>query len=388
MTANTHLDMQALLRHARKQQVAMLGLLGELVRCESPSYDKAAVDRCGAILAREWKRRGANVALLRQGQRGNHVRAELWLGRGRPRGQLLVLGHLDTVYDLGTLRRMPYRVAGGRAYGPGTFDMKGGLTVALYAVDALRALNIAPQTRLVFLWTSDEEIGSDASRAHIEREARRSDAALVLEPALGRDGRLKTARKGVGHADLIVTGRASHAGINPQDGINAVHELALQIARIAKFNDPRRGVSVNADVVAGGSRVNVIAEQARAEIDLRATRMRDARELNRKLRALRPILPGAKIEIRGGIERPPLERTSQVVALLRHAQRLAHDLGVSLGEGSTGGGSDGNLTAAVGTPTLDGLGAVGDGAHSAHEHVIIRALPERAALLAGLLATL
>lgn len=388
MVTNSHPQMRALLAHARKQQAAMVEVLGALVLCESPSFDKAAVDRCGAIVAREWKKRGARVQILKQRKRGNHVRVEIAPPSGKSRGQLLVIGHLDTVYDLGTLRKMPFRVSGGRAYGPGTFDMKGGLTIALFAVDALRALGIAPQKPIVFLWTSDEEIGSDTAIRHIEREARRSHAALVLEPALGRDGKLKTARKGVGHAELIVTGRATHAGINPQDGVNAVHELALQIARIAKFNDPRRGITVNADVVSGGTRVNVIAESARAEIDLRATRMRDARELNRTLRALRPILSGAKIEIRGGIERPPLERTPQVVALFRHAQRLAREMGLALGEGSTGGGSDGNLTAAVGCPTLDGLGAVGDGAHSSHEHVVIRALPERAALLAGLLTTL
>ncbi|MCL6480920.1 MAG: M20 family metallopeptidase [Firmicutes bacterium] len=366
----------------------MLRLLRRLVQTESPSLEKAAVDRLGRLLAREWRRRGAAVRLLRQRQRGNHLRASVWLGRGRPSGQLLVLGHLDTVYPLGTLRRMPFRVAGRRVHGPGVYDMKAGLVMALFAVDALRQLQIAPQKRLLFLFTSDEEIGSDSSRRWIEAEARRSDAVLVLEPSAGRDGRLKTARKGVGLWTVTAHGRAAHAGINPQDGVNAIHELALQIARIVRFHQPRRGITVNADVIAGGTRSNVIAERATAEVDVRVWRMADAARLARKFRALRPVLRGARLEVRGELNRPPLERTREVVRLFRHAQRLAREMGWELNEAATGGGSDGNLTAALGIPTLDGLGAVGGGAHSPNEFIDARSLPERAALLAGLLATL
>jgi glutamate carboxypeptidase len=189
----------------------MTRLLGRFVRSESPSFDKAAVDRFGLMVASEWKKRGAKVTLLRQRERGDHVRAE-WSPQGkRSKGQVLVLGHLDTVYDAGTIERMPFRVSRGRAWGPGTFDMKGGLVVALYAVDALVAAGLVPGKRTVFLWTSDEEIGSETSRAWIEREARRSDAVLVLEPALGSDGRVKTGRKGVGEIELIATGRSAHA---------------------------------------------------------------------------------------------------------------------------------------------------------------------------------
>lgn len=381
-----------LLRNLRSREEDMTRLLGKFVRCESPSHSKAAVDRFGRMVAAEWRRRGARVRILPQARRGDHVRAELWLGAGRPAGQILILGHLDTVYPLGTLARMPFRVSGGRAWGPGTFDMKGGLVLALFAIDALRAAGFhrrnQPRKRLVFLWTSDEEIGSETSRREIEREARRSDAVLVLEPSLGRDGRLKTARKGGGTAEIIVTGRAAHAGIDPKSGVNAVHELALQIARLSKMNDPRRGITVQATVVEGGTVSNVIPDHAGAQLDIRYARLADAPRLDRKLRGLRPVLKGARVEVRGGINRPPLERTASVRELFRRAQSLMQEMGLPLGEASTGGGSDGNFTAALGVPTLDGLGAVGDGAHSPREHILIRALPERAALLAGLLLTL
>jgi glutamate carboxypeptidase len=381
-------SMPILLRQLKAREGEMVRMLERFVRCESPSYDKAAVDAFGRIVAAEWKRRGAKVQILRPTKRGDQIRAELWLGDGRPTGQVMVLGHLDTVYPAGTLAQMPFRVARGRAYGPGTFDMKAGIVLALFAVDALRAAGQRPRKRFVFFWNSDEEIGSTTSRAAIEREARRSDAVLVLEPSLGKDGRLKTARKGVGTAEIFVTGRAAHAGINPEEGVNAVHELALQIAKLMNMNDPRRGITLQATVIAGGTVSNVVPAQARAEVDIRYMRLADARRLDRILHNLRPISKGARIEVRGGINRPPLERTAAVGALFQRAESLMREIGVTLREASTGGGSDGNFTAALGVPTLDGLGAVGDGAHSPGEHVVIRALPERAALLAGLLATL
>jgi glutamate carboxypeptidase len=266
--------------------------------------------------------------------------------------------------------------------------MKGGLMLALFAVDALRAAGVKPRKRFVFLWTSDEEIGSATSRRAIEQEARRSDAVLVLEPSFGREGRLKTARKGTGGAEIIVTGRAAHAGIDPQQGVNAVHEIALQIERLMRLNNPRRGVTVQTTVIGGGTVSNVVPEQARAEVDIRFVRMVDGRALELKLRSIRPILNGARVKLLGGVNRPPLERTAQVQRLFRHAERLMREMGKPLGEASTGGASDGNFTAALGVPTLDGLGAVGDGAHSPREHVVIRRLPERAALLAGLLASI
>lgn len=380
--------MLALQRVLRGRERDIVGTLGRFVRCESPSHHKAAVDRLGRIVASEWRLRGAKVRVVRQKARGSHVRAGIWMGSGRAPGQILIIGHLDTVYPLGTLAKMPFRVSEGRARGPGTFDMKAGLAIALAAVDGLRILRLRPRKRLVFFWNSDEEIGSETSRREIEREARRSDAVLVLEPALGREGRLKTARKGVGTAEIIVTGRSSHAGAEPGAGVNAVQELALQIARLMKMNNPRRGITVQATVVEGGTVSNVVPAHARAEVDIRYSHLADAPGIDRKLHGLKPILPGARIEVRGGINRPPLERTPHVLKLFGHAQSLMRELGVNLGETSTGGGSDGNFTSALGVPTLDGLGAVGSGAHSPGENVVIRSLPQRAALLAGLLLTL
>jgi glutamate carboxypeptidase len=391
LSGGVQVNAKELLGVLRKREPEMTKLLGKFVRCESPSLNKAAVDRFGEIVTREWKRRGAKVRVLRQLERGNHVRVEVSFGEGRPRRQILVLGHLDTVYPIGTHRTMPFRVAEGRAYGPGIFDMKGGLVIALFALDALRLLDALPPSRLVFFWNSDEEIGSKTSRGEIEREALRSEAALVLEPAAGRDGHVKTARKGAGSAEILVTGRSGHAGNayqGPGAGVNAVHELALQIARLMKMNDRERGITVQTTVVAGGTVSNVIPERAHAKVDIRHAHIADAPKLNGALHALRPILPGAQIEIRGGVNRPPLERSPGVQKLFAHAKRIMSEMGLPLGEASVGGVSDGNFTAALGVPTLDGLGAVGDGAHSPREFVVLKSLPERAALLAGLLATL
>jgi len=252
----------------------------------------------------------------------------------------------------------------------------------------LRAAGVRPRKRMVFLWTSDEEIGSESSRRLMESEARKSDAVLVLEPSLGPSGRLKTARKGVGGAEIIVTGRSAHAGIEPEKGVNAVHELALQIARLMKMNDPARGITVQATVVEGGTVTNVVPALARASVDIRFTRLADAARISKKLRRVRPLLPGAKVQCVLSSFRPPLLRSAGVRKLFGMAHQLMRELGASLGEASTGGGSDGNFTAAVGVPTLDGLGAIGDGAHSPREHVVIRKLPLRAALIAGLLASL
>jgi glutamate carboxypeptidase len=262
--------------------------------------------------------------------------------------------------------------------------MKAGIVQALFAFRALIALRVPLRKRIVFLWTSDEEIGSGSSRTLLQAEARRSDAALVLEPAFGARGLLKTARKGVGEMELIVYGRASHAGLAPQDGVNAIHELAAQISRVEGWNDLKRGIGVNADIVEGGSRTNVIADRARAVFDLRALRVADMREVEKRLRALRPVHRGAKLELRGGFDRPPLER-GMSAELFAKAQACAAELGMRIGECCAGGGSDGNFTAALGVPTLDGMGAVGHGAHSPSEHVLVAKMAERAALVAAIL---
>ncbi len=362
----------------------MLAALRRFVTAESPSLEKAAADRCCRVIAEEWNRHGARAERIAQKHRGDVLRIIHAPGKSRTSGQLLVLGHYDTVYSTGTLAGMPFRVRGGKAYGPGTFDMKAGIVQALFALQALQRVEIPLRKRIVFLWTSDEEIGSESSRKFFEAEARRSDAVFVLEPSFGPRGLLKTARKGVGEAELIVHGRASHAGLAPQEGINAIHELAQQLARVEKWNDLRRGVTINAGIIEGGTRTNVIPELARAFLDLRALRVSDMRRLERRLHALRPLQRGARLEITGGFNRPPLERKMST-ALFARAHSLAKQMNLSLGECTVGGGSDGNFTAALGIPTLDGLGAVGDGAHSSREHVFIDTMPARAALLAALL---
>jgi glutamate carboxypeptidase len=377
---------QKILAQLKPALPEMIATLRRFAEAESPSLEKGPADRCCEIIAAEWQKYGLKVERVAQKDRGDHLRM-VWGWNSPAKGgkQLLVLGHYDTVYASGTLEKMPFRVSGGKAYGPGVFDMKGGIVQALFAHRALQELNIYGNKRVVFLWTADEEIGSQSSQKLIEEEARRSEAVFVLEPSFGPRGLLKTERKGVGEAEIIVHGRASHAGLAPEEGVNAIHELCNQLSRVLKWNEPKRGTTVNADIVEGGTRANVIAECARAVLDLRATRVGDMRLLERRLRALKPQLRGARLEVRGGFSRPPLERKMSG-ALFARAQAIAAQMKVRLGECVVGGGSDGNLTAALGIPTLDGLGAVGDGAHSAHEHVITRFMPERAALLAALLA--
>src|SRR5712692_1540096 len=364
----------------------MLATLRRFVLEESPSLEKAAADRCCSLIAGEWRKQSVRIERIAQKHRADHLRITYSPDHSRSSGQLLVLGHYDTVYATGTLRSMPFRISSGRACGPGAYDMKAGIVQALFALRALERTKTPLRKRLIFLWTSDEEIGSESSRKLLEAEARRSDAVFVLEPSFGPRGLLKTSRKGVGDAELIVYGRASHAGLAPQEGVNAVHELAQQITRLQKWNDLRHGVTINANIVEGGTRSNVIADRARAVLDLRALRVTDMRRIERRLRALRPILPGARLEIRGGFNRAPLERKVSA-ALFARAKTLAVQMRLSLGECMAGGGSDGNFTAALGIPTLDGLGAVGDGAHSAREFIHINAMPARAALLTALLAS-
>jgi glutamate carboxypeptidase len=364
----------------------MIDTLREFTLLESPSLEKEPADLCGRFLADLWLRRNTSATIVTQKLRGDHLRIHWPASSPRAKSQLLVLGHYDTVYPSGTLAEMPFRIHSGKAFGPGIFDMKAGIVQALFAFDAIQQSGVTLNKRIVFLWTSDEEIGSESSRKLIESEARRSDAVFVLEPALGPRGLVKTSRKGVGEAQLVVHGRASHAGLAPEKGVNAIHELAAQITRMEKWNDPDRGVTINADIVEGGSRTNVIADHAKATVDLRAWKRSDMHALEARLHSLKPIHRGAKLELSGGFDRPPLERKHSA-ALYARAKSLAAQMGVSLGEAAAGGGSDGNLTAALGIPTLDGLGAVGDGAHSSHEHIQVKSMPERAALLAALLTT-
>jgi glutamate carboxypeptidase len=361
----------------------LIETIESLVRIESPSDDKAAVDRCGAELAARLRAIGGDVTTLPQSDRGDHLRAEFGPAAGRP---VLLLGHFDTVWPIGTLDRMPVVHTDGRLHGPGVFDMKAGIGLAMLATRALLETAAPVGHRIVMLWTTDEEVGSATSRAVIEDEARKSEAVFVLEPSLP-GGAVKTARKGVGEYELHVHGIPAHAGIDPSKGASAIHELARQILRLEELHELARGVSVTVGRVSGGTRTNVVAEDARAVIDVRATTGSDAARLDEALRRLAPVDPRTTLTISGGIDRPPLERTEQVIRLYQKARAVASELGLTLEEGSTGGGSDGNFTAATGVSTLDGLGAVGDGAHALHEHVEVSLLPDRAALVAGLIAS-
>lgn len=369
-----------LLAYCRAHEAWLLQTIESLVAIESPTDDKTAVDRCGAALARELEAAGMRVTRVPDAAAGDHLIAEI--GDAGPR--VLLLGHFDTVWPVGQLARMPLGRRDGRLHGPGVFDMKAGIGLGLQAVRALTATG-ALRGRVAMLWTTDEETGSATSRVLVEREARASDAVLVLEPALP-GGAVKTSRKGCGQFEVVTRGIAAHAGIDPARGVSAIAELARQILAIEALADLPNGVSVNVGLVSGGSRPNVFAEEARAVVDVRAPTMAQADAIVAAMMALAPVLPRARVEVRGGFERPPLERGPGVVRLYELARAVSADLGVPLGEGGTGGGSDGNFCAALGVPTLDGLGAVGDGAHALHEHVEIAALPVRAALIAGLVA--
>jgi glutamate carboxypeptidase len=369
----------------RKQEI--IALIRQFVECESPSDDPAAVNRFVELVS-DTVAGFARVKTLPGGKFGRQLVAEMSLPGRRKAGQLLALGHSDTVWPMGTLRAMPFREGGGRLWGPGVLDMKSGIAFFIFAVRALRELEIPVTSKVLLQLNSDEEVGSENSRPLTEKNAARSKAVLVLEPGTGLDGKLKTARKGVGDYAVVVKGRASHSGVDFTAGASAVLELARQIDRIAGFTDLARGVTVNPGVISGGTRANVVAAEARAEVDLRVQRLRDAPRLDRKFRGLRPVDKRCAIEVSGGLNRPPMERSAGVVRLYRTAQRLARELGVEIEESLSGGGSDGNFTAALGVATLDGIGGVGEGAHAANESILIDRIADRAALLAKLVASL
>lgn len=375
----------ALLRYLDPLRDAMAASLEALVVRESPSRDKPALDALSGFLAARFGALGLDVERLANAAGGDHLRVRLGGAEGHP--PALVLGHFDTVWPLGTLERMPFRLADGRAFGPGAYDMKASLVLAEFAVRALAALGRRPPRPVVFLFTSDEEVGSPTSRRLIEDESRQSAFTLVLEPPLPGD-RLKTARKGVGRFTLEVAGRPAHAGVEPEKGVNALVELAHQVLALSRLADPAAGTTVNVGVAGGGTTPNVVPASARAEIDVRVTNREEARRVAEALGRLEPVLAGASLTVGGGFNRPPMERTAQTAALFERARAVGQALGLVLGEGSTGGGSDGNFTAALGVPTLDGLGAPGAGAHADDEHVELSALPGRAALLAALLLEL
>lgn len=378
----------ALLAYCRSQAPWLRETIEALVTLESPSDQKAAVDRCGDELHKRLTAMGAVVERVPQQVRGDHLRAR-WAGTGivEDAAQILLLGHFDTVWPVGSLARMPLREVDGRLHGPGIFDMKSGIAVSMLAMRALAVIDAAARRRVVMLWTTDEEVGSGTSRSLIEDEARRSSAVLVLEPSLP-GGAAKTRRKGVGEFELVVHGVSAHAGLDPGKGASAIHELARQILALEALQDLERGITVNVGVIAGGSRSNVVADLASARIDVRVQTMADALGLEAAIRSLRPVHPDVRLEITGAVDRPPLERSAGVVRLYEKAAQVARALGRELDEGAAGGGSDGNFTAALGVPTLDGLGPRGDGAHALHEHVLVDDLAWRAAFVAGLIVSL
>lgn len=380
--------MHPLLTFARARQAQIIALIRELVECESPSDHVPSVNRFVDLLAS--KLDGiARVRTFPGGTFGRHLRAEFTLPgphKKQQGGGILALGHSDTVWPLGTLAQMPFREKSGRLWGPGVLDMKSGIAFFIYAARALRELDIPVARRVVLQVNSDEEVGSDSSRPLTEEAARGSAAVLVLEPGTGMSGKIKTARKGVGSYTVKVHGRASHSGVDFENGASAILELAHQIERIATFTNLKTGVTVNPGVIAGGTRSNVIAAEAWAEVDMRIARLKDAPALDKKFHSLRPIDKRCSIEVTGGMNRPPMERTPGIRKLFETARTSAAELGVDLEESSTGGGSDGNFTAALGIPTLDGLGGAGEGAHAPNESILINRIPDRTALLAMLLS--
>jgi glutamate carboxypeptidase len=382
-SAASDADAAALLAWLRGHTEEGVALVEALARAESPSLVPESTRAAYAILATELERLGYLVRPLRGERTGDHLYARPEARRrGSPR-QLLV-GHLDTVWPLGTLASMPVRRDGDLLYGPGVADMKGGLAVLVLALRALAEHGLEPPATPVVLVTSDEEVGSVESLPWLRRLARGADRALVLEAPLGRAGKLKTTRKGTGWFRVVVRGRAAHAGVEPARGRSAILELTYQVQRLFELNDPGRGVTVNVGTIDGGLRANVVAPEASALVDVRVPTAEDGRRVEAAIRSLRPVTPGVTLEVEGRLARPPLEPTPRNRALWRAARDAAGRLGLPLEEAAVGGASDANYTSLL-TATLDGLGAVGEGAHAPDERILVPRLPERAALLALLL---
>ena len=378
------MDAQALFAYFDAHHAEMIDVIRQLVTQETPSGDKPRLDAFANFLAQRFTAAGAQTEVIPAAERGNHVVARFGPQTGA--APALVLCHYDTVWAVGSLATHPFRIEDGKAYGPGIFDMQSSLMLAEYALRAVTDLQLALPRPVTVLITSDEEVGSPTSRTLIEDEARRSAYVLVMESPLP-GGVLKTSRKGGGTYTLTVTGRAAHAGVEPERGISALHELAHQILKLHSLGDPAQGSTVNVGVVQGGTVSNVVAAQAIAKIDLRAWTMAEADRLMAGVTGLTPVTPGATLQVTGGWNRPPLERAA-TAGLFARAQVVGRELGLALTDGGTGGGSDGNFTGALGIPTLDGLGVPGHGAHADHEHIEVDGISGSAALLTALLAKL
>jgi glutamate carboxypeptidase len=379
--------MDPILAFTQAHQAAIIETIRQMVEVESPSDDRDAVNRHVEQLC-DMLSGEAKLTRKKGGTYGDHLLIDFNLPGKKKTGQVLALGHTDTVYPLGILKTMPWRVAEGRLWGPGVLDMKGGVAFFIHAMRALRELDIPVASKVVLQLNSDEEVGSHSSRALTEAMALKSKCVLVLEPGTGLTGKLKTARKGVGGYEVTVHGKAAHAGVDFSNGANAINELARQIAVIAGFTDLDKGLTVNPGVIRGGTRTNVVPAEAVVEVDLRIARLRDGAFLEKKFRGLKPVDKRCTLTVTGGLNRPPMERTKAIAALFAKARGLAAELGVVLEESSTGGGSDGNFSAALGVPTLDGLGTVGEGAHAVNESILVDRIADRTALLAKLVAAL
>ncbi len=379
--------MDPILQYVASRERDIIGLIRKFVECESPSDNPAAVDRFVDLVC-DTVSSFADIRTFPGGRFGRTLVCNMHLPGGEPEGQILALGHSDTVWELGTLSSMPFREEDGRLWGPGVLDMKSGVAFFIFAVQALRALDIPVRSKVLLQLNPDEEVGSEVSREITETNARAAKAVLVLEPGTGMTGKLKTARKGVGDYTIIVKGRAAHAGVDFAAGASAILELARQINHIAGFTEVREGITVNPGVISGGTRSNVVAAEARAVVDIRVARLKDAPRLDERFRSLRPFDSRCSIEVSGGLNRPPMERTPEIVRLFQKAETLARQINVKLEESATGGGSDGNFTAALGIPTLDGLGGVGAGAHAPDESILVNRIADRTALIAKLLAEL
>jgi len=381
------MNLQALQAKIESDQISMLDTLEELVKRESPSTDKAAADAYAEALAARFDVLGAKTTLIFNETNGAQLKVEFGSAQGQANKPGLLLCHYDTVWPLGTIDRMPFRIEADKAFGPGIYDMKASHAMIEYAMRAIQEIGMLLPRPVELLFTSDEEIGSLTSRELIEERALQAEYVLVLEPPTA-EGSLKTARKGVGGFYLQVKGRASHAGSQPELGISAINELAHQILAVQGFADLEKGTTINTGVVQGGTRSNVIAAQAEAEIDVRAWTPEEAERIERAMKELQPNTPEAVLVVEGGFDRPPLVRTESIADLFYQVKEIGSRLGFDLEEGSTGGGSDGNFTAALGVPTLDGMGAMGDGAHADHEHILISQLTARTSLLAATLLSL
>jgi glutamate carboxypeptidase len=379
----TYRDLARAVARTRPQ---MLERIAELVGIESPTEDWTAVNRCVALVEGWIKTSGGESRRKRQRSAGDLLIGRFGPARAKAK-PLMLLGHLDTVFPLGTLKKMPFRLRGGRAWGPGVLDMKGGVVMALTALQLLAEAGRLSRP-VIFLLNSDEETGSQHSRALTESLAKKCASVFVLEPAQGLGGAYKTARKGVASYRLQVHGVAAHSGVDFAHGHSAVLELARQIETASAFTDPARGITVNAGVIGGGTRSNVVAAEAWADFDVRIAKAVDAQRVDRRFRSLRALDRRCTLEVGGGLNRPPMERTSGTAALFHHAATMAAGLGFHLQEAATGGGSDGNFTSALGIPTLDGMGAVGEGAHSNGESILLEALVPRTALLAAMIGGL